>query len=52
MINLGKHEEMHTYQMERLGILSFIGWIKDELRRVPASERWYEREADEYARIR
>jgi hypothetical protein len=50
-INLGKHEEMHTYQMEKGGIFWGIKYLYDDWRDVPDCQRKCEQEADEYARI-
>jgi hypothetical protein len=42
---------MHTYQIEKWGIIFGVEWIIDELRHKPEPTRWYEQVADEYARI-
>jgi RHS repeat-associated protein len=51
MVNLGKHEEKHTYQYQESSIFFFADWLPSALSRGGIASSHLEKEADNYSEI-
>jgi hypothetical protein len=51
MVNLGKHEEKHTYQYQKSGIFFFADWLPAALSKEGHASSHLEKEVDNYSEI-